>query len=120
MPVVMLYVEAAINPPTVAFDDFMTCINTLESFSLWRNKTGHTPSLFLQMYCRNWYFMCMDKYFFCKVLNETHYYVDRDLLGCDAPTFMINMLPLEYDGSISCQNINTSPQHTVLSHPRRL
>jgi len=33
---------------------------------------------------------------------------------------MINMLPREYDGSISHQNINTSLQHTVLSHPRRL
>lgn len=35
--------------------------------------------------------MCTDKYFFCRVLNET----DRDLLGCDTPKFVINMLPLE-------------------------
>jgi len=51
------------------FDDSVAFINTLEPFSLWRTKTGRTPSLFLQMsYCRNWYCMCMDKYFFCRVL----------------------------------------------------
>jgi len=48
----MLFVEVPITPPpppTLDFDDSMAFIHTLEPFSLWRTKTGHTPSLFLHI-----------------------------------------------------------------------
>jgi hypothetical protein len=83
------------KPPHSGFWWFHNMYQYFRTLFTLKNQNGsHTILIFTNVVLQELVLMCMDKYFFCRVLNETHYYVDRDLLGCDTPTFMINMLPL--------------------------